>query len=85
MLTLSIGLIGMTLLLIAFALNLFLILQQSSKTYILLNFFGSAAMIAYSILISSWPFFILNLVWTTFAGYRFINVSSSSQKRPHPK
>jgi len=66
------GIIGMSLLLIAFFLNLFNIISQNSKTYILLNIFGSGLMIYYSVLLNSIPFLILNIVWTGFAAYKFL-------------
>lgn len=59
-----IGSIGVTLLLIAFTLNLVKKLEASSKTYLLLNIVGAGLACLSSYLISFWPFVILEGVWT---------------------
>ena len=69
------GIIGLFLLLVAFFLNLFKIITQDTKSYVLMNVLGSGLMIYYSILINSIPFLILNIVWTSFALYKLIKIS----------
>jgi hypothetical protein len=58
-----IGTIGVTLLLIAFALNISKKVSATSKTYLLLNFFGAALAGVSSYMIEFWPFVILESVW----------------------
>lgn len=62
-----IGSIGVSLLLLAFFLNLFKILQQDSKTYILMNIFGAAMSCYASFLIEYIPFVILEGTWSIVA------------------
>lgn len=59
-----IGSIGVTLLLIAFTLNLVKKLEAGSKVYLLLNIIGAGLACLSSYLISFWPFVILEGVWT---------------------
>lgn len=59
-----IGAIGVTLLLIAFTLNLLKKLEANSKTYLLLNVIGAGLACLSSYLIAFWPFVILEGVWT---------------------
>jgi hypothetical protein len=57
------GTIGVTLLLLAFALNLAGRLGSSSKSYLLLNILGAALAGLSSYLIAFWPFVVLEGVW----------------------
>lgn len=57
------GTIGVTLLLIAFALNVTGKLGSKSVAYLLLNISGSGLACICSYLIGFWPFVILELVW----------------------
>ena len=59
-----IGTIGVTLLLLAFALNLAKKLEASSRTYLFLNIIGAALAGLSSYMIAFWPFVILEGVWT---------------------
>lgn len=59
-----IGTIGVTLLLIAFALNLANKLKSDSVPYLLLNIIGAALAGLSSYLIHFWPFVVLESVWT---------------------
>jgi hypothetical protein len=61
--TLIIGIIGATIILIAFLLNQFGRWSRESLSYDVANGIGSALLLAYSYLLESWPFFVLNLVW----------------------
>ena len=58
-----IGTSGATLILIAFILNQTNRWKGEYFIYDFTNFIGSALLIAYAILLSSWPFLVLNLVW----------------------
>lgn len=58
------GTIGVTLLLVAFALNLMNRLSAQSATYLLLNIVGAGMACLSSYLIRFWPFVILEGVWT---------------------
>lgn len=64
-----IGNIGMVLILTAFILNLKKMVSVNSMIYIFMNIIGGFFLVVYSYLISSFPFFILNLVWTTAPSY----------------
>ena len=58
-----IGSLGVTLLLIAFALNLFKFISQGSRLYILLNIIGAGFSCYASVLIRFFPFVILEAIW----------------------
>lgn len=58
------GTIGVTLLLIAFALNLAKKLSSNSKVYLSLNVTGALLACISSYLIAFWPFVVLEGVWT---------------------
>ena len=58
-----IGVVGLTLILSAFTLNLLHKLTPKSMVYNLLNVFGSACLAYYSWFLGSMPFFILQIVW----------------------
>jgi hypothetical protein len=59
-----VGTLGVSLLLLAFALNLAKKLDVSSVPYLLLNITGAALAGISSYMISFWPFVILEGVWT---------------------
>jgi hypothetical protein len=59
-----VGTLGVSLLLVAFALNLANKLEVSSKTYLLLNIIGAALAGVSSYMIQFWPFVVLEGVWT---------------------
>jgi hypothetical protein len=58
------GTIGVTMLLLAFALNLVKKMESNSLPYLLLNIVGAALAGLSSYLISFWPFVVLEGVWT---------------------
>ncbi len=62
-----VGFLGVGLLLVAFFLNLFKILNQNSEIYILLNIFGAGLACYASILIGFIPFVILEGTWVVVA------------------
>jgi hypothetical protein len=59
-----IGTIGVTLLLIAFALNLANKWSATSVPYLLLNVIGAGLTCVSSYIIQFWPFVVLEGVWT---------------------
>jgi hypothetical protein len=61
------GSFGVTLLLLAFFLNLFKLVSQDSRTYILLNILGAGISCYASYLIRYTPFIILEAVWCLVA------------------
>ncbi len=62
-----IGTVGVSLLLVAFFLNLFKIISQESRSYILLNLLGAGLACYASVLIGFLPFVILEGTWATVA------------------
>ncbi|HSH66850.1 MAG TPA: hypothetical protein VLB84_13910 [Bacteroidia bacterium] len=58
------GFLGVSILLIAFFLNLINLLHKHSYTYMLLNIIGAGIACAASIAINYLPFIILEAVWT---------------------
>jgi multisubunit Na+/H+ antiporter MnhB subunit len=58
-----IGSTGVTLLLLVFLLNLFNKLRSDSAAYLLLNVAGAGLACVSSLLISFWPFVVLEGVW----------------------
>ena len=63
----TIGSMGVGLLLLAFFLNLFKLLMSDSLTYILLNIIGGGLSCYASVLIKFIPFVILEGTWTVIA------------------
>lgn len=62
-----IGSTGVSLLLLAFFLNIFKVLKTESSTYILLNFIGAGISCYASILIHYIPFVVLEAAWSFVA------------------
>ncbi len=71
-----IGFIGVSILLIAFLLNLLKRISQGSHVYILLNFFGAGLACIASILIEYTPFIILEGTWTLVSLVSWIRLIS---------
>ena len=74
LLNLYIGIAGMLLLLLAFALNLARILTQEAFINIILNIIGAGFSVYYAVSLSAVPFIILESVWGLFAAYKLILV-----------
>lgn len=81
---LILGIIGMVLLLGAFALNLMKIMAQDSYVYILLNMFGGGISTYYAVTLHAVPFVILEAVWTGFAVYKLIQVAITAGRMGLP-
>ena len=58
-----IGTLGVTLLLIAFALNITKKISPQNTSYLLLNIFGAGLAGVSSYMIQFWPFVVLESVW----------------------
>lgn len=67
--TLIIGATGAGLLLIAFAASRFGAMNEKSNTYDLLNLVGAGLLTWYAVLLHSWPFLVLEGIWTLVAGW----------------
>ena len=64
----AIGFVGVTLLLVAFFLNLFRLLKAESNAYLALNLVGASLACASSYLIDFLPFVLLEGTWAIVAG-----------------
>ena len=62
-----IGSVGVTMILIAFLLNLVGRMAADSRVYLLLNFVGAGLTCVSSIMIAFWPFVVLEAVWALAA------------------
>jgi len=80
--TTLIGFGGALIVLIAFVLNQIHKLNEDDTTYDVLNLVGSAMLVAYALIIRSYPFAILNLVW---AGVSLSDVVSDVRRGPQNK
>lgn len=67
-----IGFIGVTILLIAFLLNLVNKIEKNSLSYLLMNIIGAATACFASILLNYMPFIILEGCWTLVSIYGLI-------------
>ena len=71
MLNLIIGILGMSFILIAFILN-----EINSKYNVnsilnnVLNIIGSSLLIYYALVLTGWPFLVLNIVWFLVASWK---------------
>lgn len=74
-LTLIIGTLGMSLLLIAFVLNLLKKIMQNSVSYNILNIIGGGLLTYYAYVLNTIPFLVLESIWTIFAIYNLIIIS----------
>ncbi len=74
-----IGFIGVTILLVAYFLNLTDKLQKDSITYLLLNLFGAAIACTASVLLKYLPFIILEGCWTIVSIIGLINHSKNNR------
>jgi hypothetical protein len=78
---LYVGILGMLLLLASFVMEALRLLRREHLAYLLLNFVGSTAMIYYASTINSWPFILLNSVWSLFSLYELILLLFSKKPR----
>ncbi len=64
-----IGFIGVTILLIAFFLQLINIISKDSYAYILMNIAGAGIACMASVMLNFWPFIILEATWTLVSAW----------------
>jgi hypothetical protein len=76
----SLGSIGVSILLLAFVLNLLKVLKTESLLYTVLNFFGAGIACYASYLIPYFPFVVLEGVWTIFSFVALIRWLRSTAK-----
>ena len=62
-----IGVCGAALVLVGFVGNRLLYWQADAFLYLALNTVGSLVLIGYSVIIDSYPFIVLNLIWFLFS------------------
>lgn len=67
-----VGSLGALFLLVAFSFQKFGILSEKSWKYDLLNMVGAGLLTWYAILLYSWPFIVLEGIWTLVAGWYLI-------------
>ncbi len=73
--TLIIGIVGMTLILVAFIFDEFSKkFNQNTVKYNLFNIFGSGLLSYYAFVLEGWPFLILNIVWLVVAAIKLIKI-----------
>ncbi len=68
-----IGFIGVSILLLAYLLNLSQHLSTNGITYILLNFIGATLACLASIMLHYWPFILLEGAWMAVSLFSIIN------------
>lgn len=73
-----VGTAGVTILLLAFALNLLKRLESDGAAYLWLNIVGAALAGISSYLIHFWPFVILEGVWTISSIVMLLKIKKSS-------
>lgn len=76
----AIGFVGVTLLLIAFFLNLFRLLKAESVPYLALNLVGAGLACASSYLIDFLPFVLLEGTWAVVAGVALVRTVGARQR-----
>jgi hypothetical protein len=69
----SIGFIGVTILLIAYFLNLNDKIRKDSVVYLQMNFFGAGLACLASVLMNYWPFIILEGSWALVSAIGIVN------------
>jgi|AntAceMinimDraft_6_1070360.scaffolds.fasta_scaffold06591_2 fucose permease len=62
-----VGMIGASLVLAGFVGNRLKYWQSDSRSYVAINAVGSLVLVGYSIVIESYPFVALNVVWLLFS------------------
>ena len=68
-----IGTVGVSLLLLAFLLNLFRIIKEDSLPYIVMNILGAGTACIASIMINFIPFIVLEVIWVLVGLAGFFN------------
>jgi len=72
-----IGIVGASSILISFFLDLFDVIEETSKLYLSLNIFGSLFLFYYAYLENVIPFLVLNIIWTIVSIVKLIKVNKA--------
>lgn len=64
-----VGAIGVTILLVAFFLNITDKIKKNSFSYLTMNFIGASIACLASVLMNYWPFIILEGCWAVVSGF----------------
>ena len=73
--TLLIGVLGAGMLLVAFTASAFKYLDEDSRIYHLLNLLGGGLLTWYGYMLSSWPFVVLEGIWTLVAAWHLVRLA----------
>ncbi len=65
--TIIFGILGASLILLAFLLEQTNVWKNDDLIYDFVNFVGSGLLVVYGVLISGWPFVVLNSIWALFS------------------
>lgn len=77
-----IGTLGASMILLAFIMNQTRKWKDDYLIYDLVNMLGGAVMVIYAMMLQSWPFAILNIVWTGLSLRDFIQDLERNSKKP---
>jgi len=76
--TLVIGIIGSIFILIGFIIDEFTKIGKDTLSYNLINFTGASILSYYAFIVGSWPFLILNVIWTIVAIVKIVQIIRKS-------
>lgn len=68
------GIVGLLIILVAFALNLFHFLSPKSKVYNWMNILGSVLLGIYALYLRSIPFFVLQIIWALLSLIKLFHI-----------
>ena len=76
--TLVIGIIGSIFILIGFIIDEFTKIRNNTLSYNLINLTGASILSYYAFIVWSWPFLILNVIWTIVAIVKIVQIIRKS-------
>lgn len=76
--TLVIGIVGSIFILIGFFISEFTKIGKDTISYNLINFIGASMLSYYAFIVVSLPFLILNVIWTTVAIVKIVQILRKS-------
>ena len=77
-----IGTLGASMILLAFIMNQLHKWKDDYLVYDLVNMLGGAVMVIYAMMLQSWPFAILNIVWMGLSLRDFVKDLERNSKKP---
>ncbi len=84
MLSTTIGVVGMALILLAFFMNQTHRWKDDDLIYDVTNFIGGVLMVIYAFILNSWPFLILNGVWSLVSARDiYFDLHKKKKKKSH--